>query len=220
MRICSSFACVGLLALTLPAFAAPELTHSKTAAGARSDAGVLLAQGGGPPPHAKGGGGRGVEADLLLMPKVAAVEVGLLRMHKAGWGGGPPPHAQGGGRRGGDGGGPGMRRQGGGGGPAIQPGMGGGQGAVIQRRGGEGRHVIRGGSDIRGGADVRVRSRVDVRERGRGDRWRYRYRDHGPRVGVYVSGGRGWCHRHHWQWRVLRHCHPYSYRWHRHGRWR
>ena len=32
--------------------------------------------------------------------------------------------------------------------------------------------------------------------------------------------GRGWCHRHHWKWRVLRHCHPYSYRWHRHGRWR
>jgi hypothetical protein len=37
---------------------------------------------------------------------------------------------------------------------------------------------------------------------------------------VYVAGGRGWCHRHHWRWRVLRHCHRYHSRWHRHGRWR
>jgi hypothetical protein len=37
---------------------------------------------------------------------------------------------------------------------------------------------------------------------------------------VYIAGGRGWCHRHHWRYRVMRHCHPYSYRWHRHGRWR
>jgi len=181
MNISSYIACAGVLALTLPAWAAPDLAPSAgtAVAGHAPEAGIVVAQG-------------------------------------------PPPHAQGKGR-GGDGGGPGKGRGGGGGGgpggPAIQqPGGGGGQGAVIQRGGGG--PAIRAAPDFRGGADVRVRSRVDVRERWRGDRWRYRYRDRGPRVGVYIAGGRGWCHRHHWRYRVLRHCHPYSYRWHRHGRWR
>jgi hypothetical protein len=92
-----------------------------------------------------------------------------------------------------------------------------GGGNLQQQRRGTGAYV-RGGSDVRGGADVRVRSRVGVRDGRRGDRWRHR--GYGARVGVYIGGGRGWCHRHHWRWRVMRHCHPYSYRLHRHGRWR
>src|SRR5687767_15607239 len=101
MSICSYFACAGLLALTLPALAAPEPSPSTGAAGVihGSDAGIMLAQGGGPPPHARGGQGR------------------------KGDGGGRG--GDGGGRGGGGGSGGGPAIQGGGGGPAFQRGGGG-----------------------------------------------------------------------------------------------
>jgi hypothetical protein len=90
---------------------------------------------------------------------------------------------------------------------------------VIQRGGGGPRFSVQdGGRRWTGGGDIRVR------ESWRRDRWRYRTRPY-VRYGYYEApvvlySGRRWCHRHHWRWRVLRHCHPYSYRWHRHGRWR
>ena len=132
----------------------------------------------------------------------------------------PSPHARGGG---GGGGGPAIQRgggggSGGGGGVAIQRGPGDG-GVAIQRRGG-----TRLGVQDGGGRRLVGRSDLRVRDGWRGDR--LRKRRHVWRDGYYVAPavvyevGRGWCHRHHWRWRVLRHCHPYSYRWHRHGRWR
>jgi hypothetical protein len=66
-----------------------------------------------------------------------------------------------------------------------------------------------------------VDRRFDRRHAWRGDRWRHRrvYRD-----GIYVYPYSGYayagrCHRHYRGARVLRHCHPYASRWHRHGRW-
>ena len=56
MNIRLYFACASLLALTLPALAAPELAPSAAGASHGPDAGIVLAQGGGPPPHAQGGG--------------------------------------------------------------------------------------------------------------------------------------------------------------------
>jgi hypothetical protein len=87
---------------------------------------------------------------------------------------------------------------------------------MIQRRGGGARLGVQDGGGRRwvGRGDLRVR---DGR---RGDRWRFRNR-YGYYAAPLVYGvGPGWCHRHHWRGRVLRHCHPYRYRWHRHGRWR
>ena len=57
MSIRSYLAGAGLLALTLPAMAAPQASPSALAAGVThgSDTGIVLAQGG-PPPHARGGG--------------------------------------------------------------------------------------------------------------------------------------------------------------------
>jgi hypothetical protein len=126
----------------------------------------------------------------------------------------PAPAARGGGgeRSGGAVRGGGMR-SGDGGGPAV--------GAPAQR--GEFRGGDRSNRQFRGGdrGDRQFRGAgFDRRDGYRGHRDRgWRYRD-GRRSGVFIYPGRSWCHRHHSGYRVLRHCHPYSYRWHRHGRWR
>jgi hypothetical protein len=207
MTIRSYFACAGVLALTLPSLAAAAPAGATADLARATDPGIVLAQiqappggggGGGPPPDARGGGGGG------------------------GGGGGPPPNARGGGGGGGGGGaGPAFQRGGGGGsGVAVQPGGGGG-GPMIQRDGG-GRARV--GVQDGGGRRWGGRSDLRVRDGWRGDR--LRKRRHVWRDGYYVAPavvygvGRGWCHRHHWRWRVLRHCHPYRYRWHRHGPWR
>jgi hypothetical protein len=200
MNIRLSLACAGVLAL---AGAAPPGAAAEQAPA--PDSGIVLAQiqgpggggGGGPPPDSRrgqGGGGGG-----------GAVQRGG---GGSGGGGGGPAIQRGGG--GGGGGGAMIQRGGGGGGPVIQRGGGGGARIGVQDGGGR-RFIDRG--------DVRVR---DVR---RGDRWRYRSRP-AWRSRYYVAPaivygvGRGWCHRHYRGSRVLRHCHPYRYRWHRHGPWR
>jgi hypothetical protein len=95
---------------------------------------------------------------------------------------------------------------------------------MIQRDAGRPRFGVRDG-----GRRWVDRGDVRVRESWRRDRWRHRNRPF-VRYGYYDSYyvapvaayryRRGWCHRHYWRGRVLRHCHPYRYRWHRHGRWR
>jgi hypothetical protein len=66
-----------------------------------------------------------------------------------------------------------------------------------------------------------VDRRIERRHVFRGDRFRHRrvFRD-GVWVYPYTSYAyTGRCHRHYRGIRVLRHCHPYAYRWHHHGRW-
>jgi len=108
----------------------------------------------------------------------------------------------------------------------------GGDGVYTGGRGGDGvytggRRLSRGDGVYRGGGrDVR-RFDGDRRfvERGRawrGDNWRHRraYRD-GITVYPYSSYAyTGRCHRHFRDVRVMRHCHPAGYGWHRHGPWR
>jgi hypothetical protein len=207
MTIRSYFAGFCVLAMAVPSLASAAPAGATGEAARTADSGMLLAQiqappggggGGGPPPHARGGGGGG------------------------GGGGGPPPHARGGGGGGGGGGGPPPHARGGGGGGgggvAIQRG---GGDRVIQRGGGGSRFTVQdGGRRWIGRGDVRVRESWR-----RGDRWRYRSRPFVRHYGYYETpvvlyGGRRFCHRHYWRGRVLRHCHPYRYRWHRHGRWR
>ena len=200
----SSLACVGLLTLaTWSTLRASPLTSSRAEPAAQAGSSMQLAQIQAP------GGGQG----------------GAPSGEGTGRGAGQPsaaPSGGGGQRRGG--GAVSTPRQGGGG-AVSAPRDGGGAGSG-PRVGGE-RPAIRGGGErFDRGSDVRVRQgwrgdRGRVYDGRRGDRTRYRHgwRGRGYETGIYVDAGRS-CHRHHRGYRVMRHCHPYGYRWHRHGPWR
>jgi hypothetical protein len=127
---------------------------------------------------------------------------------------------------------------GGGGGGGAAKVQGGGGGRTFNTPGGRVRDLNRtpgaGLGDSRGsfrGRDVRRfdnnrsfgdRRHVDRRHGYRHDRWRHR---RGFSGGIYVNPYSSYaydnaCHRHYRGPRLLRHCHPYDYRRHRHGRWR
>jgi hypothetical protein len=222
MRL-KTLSCIAALAL-LPVAGQSTAVASPLAQGAAAKAavptGIQLAQAGNK--FGGGGGGRSGGGD------------GVYTGGRSGGGGGGGDGVYRGGGR--SSGGDGVSRGGGrsGGGDGIY--RGGGRSA-----GGDG--VYRGGGFRSGGGDgvyrgggFRDRSayrsfdgdrrfvdrRIDRRHAWRGDRWRHRRAFRG---GIYVypytSYGyhRGACHRHFRGARMLRHCHPYAYRLHRHGRW-